>query len=213
MSEHNFSVTVPMFTEYANGILRQKINKQEAADEQTIKVGKNWVGEHFQRWKDTYETVRSKRLHHARAQANIDHHFYNDYFEKLRTVLTEYNIQGRDIYNLDEKGFRLGEAALCTVIVKKGDPEQAELAEDGSKEMVTVLECISTDDWVAKPSIIYKGKGYNYGWSVKDGYLYGYSESGWIDTHLYSAWIKTVFDPTTSTRFVSSRLPYICISY
>lgn len=196
MSSHNFAVTIPIFREYANGILRQKTRDKRAS------VGKNWTSEHFQKWKHVYQTVHAKHLHHARAAANNDNNLYNDYFDKLHTAITIYKIKGRNFYNLDEKGFRLGEAALSKVIIHRGCPEQAEVAEDGSKEMVTVLECISTDEYVARPLIIYKGKNHNFGWSRRDSknYIFAYSESGWIDSELYSDWIKTVFEPDTSER-------------
>jgi len=50
---------------------------------------------------------------------------------------------------------------------------------DNERELVTVLECIAVDNYVATPCIIFKGKSHNYGWYPAnfEGYDYSYGIS------------------------------------
>ena len=92
----------------------------------------------------------------------------------------------------------MGESVVSKVIIHQGHQEQAELAQDGNKETVIVLECISAANYIAKPLMIYKGQSHLKSWSTMPGYMYGYSKSGWIDTKLYKHWVKIVFECETS---------------
>jgi len=48
------------------------------------------------------------------------------------------------MYNMDKKGFMMGVASRCKVICKKGR-RTTNLVQDGSREWVTVIECVSGD--------------------------------------------------------------------
>lgn len=123
-------------------------------------------------------------------------------------------IEPQNLYNLDEKGFMIGLANSSRIIIRK-DPSTRTNAmkkamSDGNRELVTVLECIGADGWVAPPGVIMKGQTHQRGWysaldshdigPALEGYSYGYSDNGWIDTGLYFDWIKTIYEPETRHR-------------
>ena len=57
---------------------------------------------------------------------------------------------------MDEKGFLLGQALKVKVICRRGR-KNPRYTQDGNREMVTVIECISADGRVIPPMYIYKG--------------------------------------------------------
>jgi len=57
---------------------------------------------------------------------------------------------------MHEKGFLLGLALKVRVICRRGR-KNPRYTQDGHREMVTVIECISADGRVIPPMYIYKG--------------------------------------------------------
>ena len=57
---------------------------------------------------------------------------------------------------MDEKGFMLGQALKVKVICRRGR-RNPHYTQDGNREMVTVIECVSADGSVVPPIYIYKG--------------------------------------------------------
>ncbi|KAI5806359.1 hypothetical protein EDC01DRAFT_626442 [Geopyxis carbonaria] len=74
------------------------------------------------------------------------------------------NLNYKNIYNLDEKGFLLGMSERVKIIIHKYSDHFHSVAQDGNRELVTVLKCISADGYVATPCIILVGEYHNYGW-------------------------------------------------
>jgi hypothetical protein len=64
---------------------------------------------------------------------------------------------------MDEKGFLLGQALKVKVICHRGR-KNPRYTQDGNREMVTVIECISADGRVIPPMYIYKGSRHLLGW-------------------------------------------------
>ena len=62
------------------------------------------------------------------------------------------------MYNMDEKGSLLGYNNWAKVIVRHRQRTPTE-TQDGSREWITVVECISAGQFMLPPMIIYKGKG------------------------------------------------------
>ena len=104
---------------------------------------------------------------------------------------------------MDEKGFMMGVALRCKVICRK-HRRSAKITQDGSREWVTVIECVSGDGRVLRPMIINKGKAHYMGWYAKlkksDLATFGVSEKGWSNEELGLRWLKEVFDAETRQR-------------
>jgi len=73
-----------------------------------------------------------------------------------RTVY-KYKLPPQNIWNMDEKGCMLGQAAKCKVLCRAGR-RNPRLKQDGSREMVTDIETVSAAGHVLPPYIIYKGR-------------------------------------------------------
>jgi hypothetical protein len=121
-------------------------------------------------------------------------------------LLNEYNITPERLFNVDEKGFMLGITNRHNVVIfRRGwdddmDASRATVPQDGNRELITVVDCISAGGNDLPPLIIYKGKHLSFSWS-RDSQLpaayYSCSDNGWT-THVHNlAWLKEVFDPRT----------------
>ncbi|KAI1506872.1 Tc5 transposase DNA-binding domain containing protein [Pyrenophora tritici-repentis] len=67
---------------------------------------------------------------------------YRLYFELLHRKITEYHLEARDIYNMDEKGFLIGLIGRSKRIFSRRQWEKKEVRaslQDGSREFLTVL--------------------------------------------------------------------------
>lgn len=71
------------------------------------------------------------------------------------------------MYNLDEKGYMMGLAQDACVIVPR-PCTQTKLTQDGSQELVTVIETIGVRGIALSPLIIYKGKFVKLDWFEGD---------------------------------------------
>jgi hypothetical protein len=130
----------------------------------------------------------------------------------------EYGIKSRDIYNMDEKGIQLGIDKRTMVLVER-DQKSVQQVEDGNRELVTVIECVSADGHVLPPSVIFKAKTRDLQWGAINPcdarcdavstfrpclliYLrsVSISDNGWTDQDLGMKWIKKDFEPTSAAR-------------
>jgi hypothetical protein len=63
----------------------------------------------------------------------------------------------KDIYNFDEKGLILGYSSKAKVICRAGR-RNPNISQDGSRELITVIEAISVAGLVIPSWVIFKGK-------------------------------------------------------
>ena len=73
----------------------------------------------------------------------------------MESVIQKYDIQPEDTYNMDEKGFALGVAGRVKVICSQDDL-QVYATQDGNREWVSLIECISADRKLLEMFIIFK---------------------------------------------------------
>jgi hypothetical protein len=114
-------------------------------------------------------------------------------------------IRSENIYNMDEKGFLLGQALKVKVICRKGR-KNPRYSQDGNREMVTVIECVSADGRVIPPMYIYKGTMHLMGWhagvtSQREA-TFAWSKKRWTDRELGLEWIKGNFQEYTKDIYV-----------
>jgi len=77
------------------------------------------------------------------------------------------------------------------------------LAQDGSRQRLTVLESVSAFGTAVPPFVVYKGKGHYTGWHLETNdpeARFAYSKNGWTDDQLGVAWLLEHFEPKTYTK-------------
>ena len=136
---------------------------------------------------------KADNLERSRAEAfNPD--IVNEYFEMLDTVLTSNNLKKspRRIYNCDETF--LQDYTREKVITMKGS-KNVHNQSVGTSDHISLLCCVSASGFPLPPMIIYAKSfpGGQYRFDGPDDALYARSESGWIDSELFLAWMKKIF--------------------
>ena len=62
-----------------------------------------------------------------------------DYFKKLQAVIAKYRIWGKNMWNMDKKGFILGKANRAKVMVRAGRL-LPRTTHNGTRELITIIE-------------------------------------------------------------------------
>ncbi|KAF7568778.1 TolA, Membrane protein involved in colicin uptake [Pyrenophora tritici-repentis] len=135
---------------------------------------------------------------------------YRLYFELLHQKITEYHLEARDIYNMDEKGFLIGLIGRSKRIFSRRQWEKKEVRaslQDGSREFLTVLACCCADGSSLPPALIYAAKNgaIRSSWveDIKAGeheVFVSSSLTGWSNNDVGLAWLEQVFDRYTKQR-------------
>jgi hypothetical protein len=135
---------------------------------------------------------------------------YRLYFELLHQKITEYHLEARDIYNMDEKGFLIGLIGRSKRIFSRRQWEKKEVRaslQDGSREFLTVLACCCADGSSLPPALIYAAKkgAIRSSWveDIKAGeheVFVSSSPTGWSNDNIGLAWLEQVFDRYTKQR-------------
>jgi hypothetical protein len=176
-------------------------------------LGKGWVDRYIQRYNvhlvSRWATGMDRLRHKADSQSK-----YSLYFELLRSKLSQYDIEPRHIYNMDEKGFLLGILTRSKRIFSRRLYEEGKIKahiQDGNREWITLLACICADGSALDPAIIYQSAS----GSIQDSWLQAFdpndhrahfasSPSGWTNNDIGLAWLKQVFNPSTKAKARSS---------
>ena len=86
------------------------------------------------------------------------------FFNILHDLLTHYKITPNNLYNMDEKGVQLGVGKQTQALVDR-DQKSVHQLKNGDRELVTVIEAVSTDGEALPPSVIFKAKRQNLTWA------------------------------------------------
>jgi hypothetical protein len=87
-------------------------------------------------------------------------HKYSLYFDLLQWKISEYSVLPENTYNMDEKGFMIGEMGNSKRVFSRAlwESEQVkESLQDGNREWVPVLACIGADGTALPPGVIFEG--------------------------------------------------------
>jgi len=79
-----------------------------------------------------------------------------DYFRKLERLVRKYNLKPEDIFNMDEKGFIIGRSSRAKVVCRAGR-RPPRVTQDGTQEMLTVVECCCAAQHMLPSFVILKG--------------------------------------------------------
>lgn len=103
---------------------------------------------------------------------------------------------------MDEKGFILGFSARSRVVCRSYRRNPL-VTQDRSRELLTVLECVSSDFFVLPPFVVYKAKSHHAGWHGETDDLnakFCLSPNGWTDESFGLQWLIDHFDFFTKAR-------------
>jgi hypothetical protein len=135
---------------------------------------------------------------------------YKLYFDLLIEKISQYSIEPRNTYNMDEKGFLIGVTGRSKRIFSRRMWEKKEVRaslQDGSRKWITLLACICADGSILPPGLIYQAaKGaIQSSWveDIKAGKHQVFitsSPSGWTNDDIGLAWLEQVFDRHTKKK-------------
>lgn len=152
----------------------------------------NWPQKFMTRHPEV-KTAYIPPLDKERAMAQ-DPEILSGWFDLYLQTKTTYEVDERDIYNMDEKGFMQGVIAKLKVMISKYDKKKAYMTQCGNREWVSLIECVSMDGRSLPPWIIFKGKLIQKAWkeALKSGEI-TVSENGWTDNSIGYEWLQKGF--------------------
>jgi hypothetical protein len=131
-------------------------------------------------------------------------------------VIENHRITAENIYNFDEKGFLMGFARSLKRVIARGALESGRITkakQDGSREFISILACISAVGKWIPPLLIYKGESGDLMSSWVDDVTtdsqahFTTSSNGWSNNAIGLAWLKQVFERYTKPpRITQKRL-------
>jgi len=135
---------------------------------------------------------------------------YRQYFTILRQKMDRYSVQPQNCYNMDEKGFLIGQLQKVKRVFPKALMQQQRLlgtGQDGSREWITLLATICADGSSLPPALIYKAVSGD----LQDSWLQDYdpqehpcwfasSPNGWTSDELGLSWLQSLFHKQTISK-------------
>ena len=124
-------------------------------------IGESWPKRFLARHADL-KVKATTSLEKCRAKA-LNQSAVDGFYNILEEVVKEFNIEPKDMWNMDEKGVQLGIGAKVAAII---DRDQAAVysVEDGNRELVTVIEAVCANGTALIPSVIFQGVRRNLEW-------------------------------------------------
>ena len=162
-------------------------------------LGQHWTTRFLQRH-PSLQTSYGRPMDIQRL-LSLDPNIITTYFNKVAELRHQYGIELDDMWNMDEKGFQMGQCGGEQIIVNKsiGPPV---IPSTGTSKWVTIVECISAAGQVLKPMVIHIGKEPEDHWfppsHTAPDWLYGFSSKGWTDNKLALLWLRQIFIPETA---------------
>ena len=122
--------------------------------------------------------------------------------------MEDYNITAENVYNWDEKGFLIGQASATRRIMSKAAVRSGRIpyaCQDGSREFISLLACISATGKALPPALIYKGEHLQDTWvddfdTSSQQAHFSTSPNGW-SSHAHGLdWLTSVFERYTKDK-------------
>jgi len=169
-------------------------------------LGINWIQKFLLRYPHL-DSKWSQSIEHDRLRFNC-YESIEGWFRFFKGVLERYNLSIMDIYNMDEKGFAQGLLGTLRVVCDKRlkGTDKPLHKHCGTREWVSVIECICADGTAISPHLIFAGKEHPTAWldCLIDCGLRGASTSatdtGWTNNEIGLLWLQESFEPQTRQR-------------
>ena len=191
MAEHGYPLTRTMVKAYGWAIDKRSGSGDRFNSE--FDPGNHW----WTNFKKRHPKITLRKvdmLEHSRAEA-LNPAVVKEYFELLSKTLDEHDLKKkpRQIYNCDETYLPL-DYTREKAVTSKGS-KNTFCQSYGTSEQITLMCCASAAGIPPPPMIIYSKSfpGGQYRFDGLEDALYAKSDSGWIDTELFYAWMKKIF--------------------
>ena len=155
--------------------------------------GKSWWWGFMRRHPDLH-TAKPKPLELTRAAACTED-VVNAWFDGFSSFLQQNKITVADqVYNCDEAGFPLQACSSKKVCIDKLMKRTFHLT-NPCKTSITTLQRICANGSVLPPAVYFPGKAFNpeYGLGFPKNVFIGFSNSGWMETYHFYAWMTNHF--------------------
>ena len=134
------------------------------------------------------------------------------WFNAYKDIVAQFNIQEKDIYNMDETGFSIGTLESTRIIVDSTYRTRHQ-AHSGRQEWVSIVECICADASSIAPLVIFAGQNVSQSWiplSVLNQWYFSANSKGWTSNSHGLEWLKHVFEPATRAKAAGCYRLLIC---
>lgn len=78
------------------------------------------------------------------------------FYNLLENTVTELGIPPENIYNMDEKGIQLGVGEHAAILIDQ-DQKTVNSVEQGTRDLVMIIEMVCADRTTLHPSVIFEG--------------------------------------------------------
>ena len=189
--------------EMAEEIRKRRVKQINSDDMILIKydgIGKHWI-HRFLRRHPELASVKPRSIDAPRVKDTSPERL-TKWFEDLRTTIEEFNIRPKNMYNMDESGFAIGDVEPSRRIINTKIREHFQ-AKPGRQEWVTVVECICADGSVISPLIIFKAENLSREWIpalVHNSWRFSCNIKGWTSNQHGIEWLRRCFEPMTREK-------------
>lgn len=163
-------------------------------------IGQEWIYRFLQRHSEV-KTIYARQMDAARFNgATFD--IVKRWFDAMEGKVQERKYEHRNMWNMDESGFGIGESQTTKCLIYLGQ-QQKNKRIVGKQEWVTDIECISASGEALPPIIVWKGKHLNSSWlpaEISKDWHFGTSENGWTSNEIGLEWLIKVFEPKTREK-------------
>ena len=191
MAERGFPLTRRMVMAFAWAIALRSGNGDRFNPE--LGPGEHWWI-NFHKRHPEISLRKVDKLERSRAEC-LDPEVVKEYFEKLEKTLSENGLMNtpRRLYNCDETFLPLDGTREKVVTCKSAKSTYAQAI--GTREHITMLCGASAAGTTLPPMIIFPKAfpGGKYTFKGPDDAVYAKSDSGWVDSELFLAWMNKVF--------------------
>src|SRR5271169_6251117 len=194
-------VTIRRMVETIRTDRAMKINDASIELVSYTPLGKHWVERFLNRH------LHLKAVHACRIDAcHIDQstkEAVETWFDALRKIFNEEEIELGNVYNMDESGFNIGVIQVgCRVMDSRCNINYSK--QPGRHEWVTVLECICVDGTAISPLVIFKAEKLISNCIPSSNLIQNWhfapSNKGWTNNPIGLEWLQYGFEPTTHEK-------------
>lgn len=124
------------------------------------------------------------------------------WFDVYQSIVREFKILEKNIYNMDESGFSIGTMESIWIIIDTTFCTKYQVY-PGCQEWVSMVECICGDGTAITLFGIFKGKNVLKNWilsKVQDEWFFSANTKGWTSNLHGLEWLKCVFESATCIK-------------
>ena len=184
-ADWGFPAEIVLFCHMTNHLLHQKFNNDEVLDKCWIE---NFL-KHHPALKSKYSNPFDKKW-----ALTENRKIFLDWFNLFSHQMRLHNIQLKNLYNMNEKGFLMRQSAKIHVMISKHD-KHAYSVQEGSWENISILKCVAANSWLLPSFIIFKAKMQHQKWRkhLWGNNIIALSNKGWTDDEPFLKWLKGTF--------------------